>query len=197
MGLLKILHYGHPLLREKAADLKGMGPRERELIAAMTETMYGARGIGLAATQVGVMDRLFVVDVDQDRDGDDPSATRKLQVFINPEIIWESEEDEPFKEGCLSMPAIEGEVYRPIRIRIVARDENFEPVEFEADDLLARVIQHENDHLNGVLFVDKLPMLKRTLLGSALSRLKKQTQDELPTLPTEYPIRLADPPVLP
>lgn len=192
--LLKIIKYGHPLLREKAHELKGVGTRERELIAAMAETMYSARGIGLAATQVGVMERLFVVDVDQDRgeDTDEIEAedTRLLRVFINPEIVAESEEDEPFKEGCLSIPGLDGEVYRPSRVKVVARDENFEPFELEADTLLARVIQHELDHLNGVLFVDRLPLLKRPLVAGALNKIKKETLEELPTLSGEYPIWL-------
>jgi peptide deformylase len=190
MPLLKILRYEHPLLREKAHELKGVGSRERDLIAAMAETMYAAHGVGLAATQVGVMERLFVLDVDHEREDDDPDATRRLQVFINPEIVWESEEDESFKEGCLSIPGIEAEVYRPMRIKIVARDENFEPVEIEADDLLARVIQHENDHLNGILFVDHLAMLKRSMLAGQLGRMKKEVLDELPHLPGTYPIHL-------
>jgi peptide deformylase len=186
MSRLKILHYGHPLLREKAFDLKGVGRRECELIEAMAETMYSARGIGLAATQVGVLERLFIVDIDQE---DDDPLTRRLQVFINPEIVWESEEDEPFKEGCLSIPGVEGEVYRPKRIKVVARDENFEPFELEADGLLARVIQHENDHLNGVLFVDRLALLKRSEVAGTLSRLKKATLEELKSLEgVEYPL---------
>jgi peptide deformylase len=188
--LLKILKYGHPLLREKAHELKGVGSRERDLIAAMAETMYAARGIGLAATQVGVMERLFVVDVDQDRseDDEDVEETRLLRVFINPEIVEESVEDEPFKEGCLSIPGLDGEVYRPSRVKVIARDENFEPFEVEADELLARVIQHEYDHLNGVLFVDKLPLLKRPLIAGTLNKIKKQALDELPGLPGEYPV---------
>lgn len=188
MAQLKILHYGHPLLREKAFDLKGVGRRERELIAAMAETMYAAHGIGLAATQVGVLERLFIVDVDQEEE--DPS-TRRLRVFINPEIVWESEEDAPFEEGCLSVPGIHGEIYRPTRIRIFARDENFEPFEMEADELLARVIQHENDHLNGILFVDRLALLKRSEIAGDLNRLKRATLEELAQLHgREYPIPL-------
>ncbi|MGI8908376.1 MAG: peptide deformylase [Candidatus Sumerlaeaceae bacterium] len=187
---LKIIKYGHPLLREKAHDVKGVGTRERELIAAMAETMYTAHGIGLAATQVGVMERLFVVDVDQDRDDDaeDAEGSRLLRVFINPEIVAESEEDEPFKEGCLSIPGIDGEVYRPTRVKVVARDENFQPFEIEADTLLARVIQHEHDHLNGVLFIDRLPLLKRPLVAGSLNKLKKEVLQELPLLSGEYPI---------
>jgi len=196
MSLLKIIKYGHPLLKDKARDVKGIGPREKELIAAMGDTMYRAHGIGLAATQVGVMERIFVVDIDQDREAEEEDgdiSSRKLQVFVNPEITWESEEDEPFKEGCLSIPGVEAEVYRPSRIRIHARDENFEPVEIEATELLARVIQHEQDHLNGILFVDRLPLLKRPGIAGQLNRIKKETHEELPTLTGEYPVWLEKP----
>ncbi len=188
MAKLKILHYGHPLLREKAFELKGVGRRERELIQAMAETMYAARGIGLAATQVGVLERLFLVDVDQE---DDDPATRRLQVFINPEIVWESEEDAPFEEGCLSIPGVNGEVFRPQRIKVVARDENFEPFELEADELLARVIQHENDHLNGILFVDRLALLHRSKVAGQLSKIKEATLEEIAALKgVEYPLEV-------
>lgn len=190
MSLLKIIRYGHPLLHEKALEVKQVGSRERELIAAMGETMYAAHGIGLAATQVGVMERLFVLDVDQNRDDGDPQSSRLLRVFINPEIVEESEEDEPFSEGCLSIPGVEAEVYRPSAVKVVARDENFEPFEVEADELLARVIQHEYDHLDGVLFVDRLARLKRTMLGGRLSKMKQESLGELPTLSGIYPVTL-------
>jgi peptide deformylase len=190
MARLKIINYGHPLLREKAMDIKKVGSRERALIAAMAETMYAARGIGLAANQVGVLERIFVVDVDQDRDAPNETLTRRLRVFINPEIIEESQEDEPFTEGCLSIPGIEGEVYRPKAIRIAARDENFEPFVADADQLLARVIQHELDHLNGVLFVDRLPALKRRLLAGKLGRMRRESLAEFETLGPVYPIEV-------
>jgi peptide deformylase len=211
MALLKILTYGHPLLRERAKELAATGERERDLIAAMAETMYENGGIGLAATQVGWMARLFLADVgpgdggevsDDDEDDDDAETDgacqvaeedpdgrpRHLRVFINPQIIEESPEDEPFSEGCLSIPEVRGEVFRPLRVRVRARDENFEPFEFETGGLLARVIQHELDHLDGVLFVDKLPLLKRSLLAGQLNRIKQATLDELPTLGEKYPI---------
>lgn len=195
MALLKIIKYGHPLLKEKASEVRGVGTREKELIAAMAETMYAAHGIGLAATQVGVMDRLFVVDIDQDREAEEEGEApiRKLRVFINPEITWESDEDEPFKEGCLSIPGLEAEVYRPSRIHVSARNENFEPYTVEADELLARVIQHEQDHLDGTLFVDRLSLLKRPRVAGQLNRIKKETIEELPNLGSEYPIWLAEP----
>lgn len=192
MPRLKILKYGHPLLREKAAKLKSLGTREKDLVAAMAETMYAAHGIGLAATQVGVMERLFVVDVDQSREDSDDPPVRKLRVYINPEITWESDEDEPFTEGCLSIPGFDGEIYRPSRLKIVARDENFEMFEEDADQLLARVIQHELDHLNGVLFVDKLPLLKRPLAAGALGKIKKAHTEEMASLGSSFPVEELD-----
>jgi peptide deformylase len=189
MGLLKILKYGHPLLRDKAFDVKALDRLTSELIEAMAETMYAARGIGLAATQVGVMQRLFVLDVDHDRDAEDPMSTRNLQVFINPEIVAESEEDEPYTEGCLSIPGMEGEVYRPSVIKIVARDQNFEPIETEIGEMAARVFQHERDHLDGVLFVDKLALIKRSLVAGQLNKMKRETLAELPELSDKYPIK--------
>lgn len=190
MRLLKIINYGHPILREKAGEVKAIGRAEKELIGAMADTMYHAHGIGLAANQVGVLQRIFVADADQDRDSEAPEGTRNLRVFINPEIVAESDEDEPFDEGCLSIPGVEGEVYRPSRIRIAARDENFERFEMDADELLARVIQHELDHLDGILFVDRLTVLKRALISGKLSGIKRATIEELPGLGPDYPILL-------
>jgi peptide deformylase len=141
------------------------------------------------------MERIFVLDVDQER-SDDPETeaeTRRLQVFINPEIIWESAEDAPYEEGCLSIPEIHREIYRPKEIKIVARDENFELFETKANELFARVIQHELDHLNGVLFIDHLSRLNRALIGGELNRIKQSTHQELPQLPadhTGYPVYL-------
>ncbi|MBX7245286.1 MAG: peptide deformylase [Candidatus Sumerlaeaceae bacterium] len=188
MSLLKIIKYGHPILREKALEIKSLGSREQDLIDSMIETMYANHGLGLAANQVGVLQRIFVLDVDQDREAEDEVATRAPRVFINPEITWESAEDEPFKEGCLSIPGVENEVFRPSQVKVSARDENFEPFEVEADELLARVIQHELDHLNGVLYVDRLSLLKRKLLGGKLNKIKSATMEELPSLPDSYPI---------
>lgn len=191
MSVLKILQYGHPLLRKKAKDVKTVGSREKELFSAMGETMYAASGIGLAGSQVGVMERLFVLDVDQNRDAEteeEEIAVRRLQVFINPEITWESEEDEAFEEGCLSIPGVNRDVFRPEEIRIHALDENFEPFELEAGGLLARVIQHELDHLNGVLFVDHLSRISRALVGGDLNRIKVATKKELSELEETYPV---------
>ncbi|MCX7017559.1 MAG: peptide deformylase [bacterium] len=191
MKKLKIIKYEHPLLRRKSRELKDAGPRERELISAMAHTMYAAPGCGLAAPQAGVLERLFVADIDYDRD--DPNSERRLRVFINPEILWESDDDEPMKEGCLSIPGIEGEIFRPSRIRVRARDENFEPFELEAEELLARVIMHETDHLDGILFVDRMARLKRSLLTVKLGKLRRDTMYDLYTgrEETNYPVLIA------
>lgn len=190
MSLLKILKYGHPLLREKALDIKQVGAGEKELFAAMGETMYNAAGIGLAATQVGVMQRIFVLDIDQERSDDpgDEIGSRRLQIFINPEIIWESEEDSPLDEGCLSIPSVNREIFRPSKIKIHARDENFESFEMEMDGLLARVFQHELDHLNGILFIDHLSRMSRALAAGDLNRIKIATQAELAEVEEKYPV---------
>lgn len=192
MSILKILQYGHPLLRQKARDVKKVTSREREIIQAMGETMYHAQGVGLAGPQVGLMDRIFVLDVDQNRDEDTDAEileSRRLQVFINPEIVWESDDDSPFEEGCLSIPSLNREIYRPTEVKVVARDENFEEFEVDADEFLARVIQHELDHLDGVLFIDHLNRINRALVGGELNRIKKTTQSELAASPNEqYPL---------
>ncbi|PKO16976.1 peptide deformylase [candidate division BRC1 bacterium HGW-BRC1-1] len=220
MSLLKIINYGHPLLRERAAEVTEMNDAMLDIIEGMAVTMYENGGVGLAANQVGLLKRVFVVDgaiiddedfadEDEDEDGvdgdqesddeegeeadeDDADYFDDLLVFINPEIIEESAEDGPYDEGCLSIPDVRGEVYRPLRVKVRAMDEHLEPFEVEAEGLLARVIQHELDHLNGVLFVDHLPLMKRTLLAGDLNRLKKASLEELPSLEgVEYPIVLA------
>ena len=133
--------------------------------------------------------RLFVLDVDNDSRADDPAATRNLQVFVNPVILEEDEQDEPYSEGCLSIPGIESEVFRPVAVRVAALDENFEPFELEADGLLARVIQHELDHLNGVLFVDHLTLPRRSQLGGKLGKIRQAALDEHAVLGPHYPVR--------
>ncbi len=222
MSLLKIINYGHPLLRERAAEVTEVNDAMLDIIEGMAVTMYENGGVGLAANQVGLLKRVFVVDgaiigdedfADEDgeedevegdegeksddeegeeADEDNADEFDDLLVFINPEIIEESAEDGPYEEGCLSIPDVRGEVYRPLRVKVRAMDEHLEPFEVEAEGLLARVIQHELDHLNGVLFVDHLPLMKRTLLAGDLNRLKKASLEELPSLEgMEYPIVLA------
>jgi peptide deformylase len=184
MATLTVLTYGNDVLRKLSQSVERLTTDDRELISSLSETMYALRGVGLAATQVGVLKRILVLDVDQvlqqSANGKPKKNARNLQVFINPEMLWESDEDEPFTEGCLSIPGIEAEVYRPVRIRVRYRDGTFEEKELETDGLLARVLQHEIDHLNGKLFVDRVSGMKRILMAGRLNRLKKETGERPP-----------------
>ena len=136
------------ILRKTAKPVKEMTARTFTLIQDMKETMYEANGVGLAAPQVGVLKRIFVVDCDQDTEGHEPL------VFINPEILEQSGEVTD-NEGCLSVPNRHALVTRPEKVKVTALNEQMEPFTLEAEGLLARCICHENDHLNGILYVDK------------------------------------------
>ncbi|HVC37922.1 MAG TPA: peptide deformylase [Gammaproteobacteria bacterium] len=166
MASLTILHYPDPRLRIRARPVAAVTVEIRRLVADMLETMYAAPGIGLAATQVGVDQRVIVVDVSEH--GDAP------QVFINPEIL-SSDGKEKMQEGCLSVPGVFEEVERAERIRVRAQDRDGRSLEFDADGLLAVCIQHEIDHLDGKLFVDYLSELKRQRIRR---KLKKEQRDE-------------------
>ncbi|MFI5338640.1 MAG: peptide deformylase [Candidatus Methylomirabilales bacterium] len=158
-----ILTYGHPILRkatQPVADLNGDMDR---LIDDMVETMYAAPGVGLAANQIGSLHRVFVANPSEDHD---PS---QLLVLINPELV-ESEGEMIAEEGCLSIPDLREEVRRARRVLVRGLDRSGRPVEIEGQDLLARIFQHELDHLNGVLFVDRLSPAKRDI---RLRKLKK------------------------
>ncbi len=147
MAIRNILHDGDELLRKVSKPIKEITPRVLEQIADMGETLYAAgNGIGLAAPQVGLLKRMFVIDM-QDEKG--------LQVFINPEIV-ETEGEQTAMEGCLSVPGTFGEVCRPAQIKVKATNEKGEDFELEAEGLFAVCICHENDHLNGVLFTEKV-----------------------------------------
>ena len=174
MAVREIILYGNPRLREKSQPVEELTPELRLLVADMGETMYATDGVGLAAPQVGELVRVVVIDVDQVDGRDSRSSRRNLQVFYNPEIIASSDEDELFNEGCLSFPDIRGDVYRPIRIRFRARDANFQPFERDADDLLARAMQHEIDHLDGVFFIDRMSRIKRMALTTKLAALRRR-----------------------
>ena len=168
--ILPIHIYGDQVLREETAPVEAVTPELRQLAADMLETMYGAEGVGLAAPQVGRTERIFVVDVtsmlERERDGG-PYLPQPM-VFVNPEIVWESDEETSFEEGCLSIPDIRETVWRPARVRIQYRDLDFSPQELEAAGMLARVIQHEYDHLEGVLFLDHITPFRRRMLQRKL-----------------------------
>ncbi len=181
--LLEIHKYGDPVLKQIAAPIDEITPELADLAASMGQTMYAANGVGLAAPQVGVSRRLVVVDVDyvgEKENGRRKKAGEKnLRVYINPEITWESAEDCAMDEGCLSIPGIEGEVYRPARVRVRYMDLQGNAREEEMDDLLGRCIQHEIDHLNGVLFPDRMSFLRRTRIAGQLNKLKHETVSHL------------------
>jgi peptide deformylase len=162
MALLPILHYPDPRLHTKAAPVPAVDDRIRQLIADMAETMYAAPGIGLAATQVDVHERVIVIDVSEDRTG--------MLAFVNP-VIVEAEGEAENEEGCLSVPGVFDKVRRAERIKVRALNAQGEPFVLEAEGLLAVCIQHEIDHLEGKVFVEYLSRLKQQRIAS---RLKKQ-----------------------
>lgn len=170
--ILPIIAFGDPVLREKTEEIGPDYPHLDKLIRNMYETMYNASGVGLAAPQVGLSIRLFIVDGKPMGDDDDPMEDFKM-VFINPRIVEEVGERWAFEEGCLSIPDIREKVEREPRVRIQWMNEKFEPQEAVFDGLRARIIQHEYDHLEGVLFTDYVKGLKKQLLKSRLARISK------------------------
>jgi peptide deformylase len=167
MAILPILIAPDPRLKQKAKPVARVDARVRALMDDMLETMYDAPGIGLAAPQVGVLERVIVVDV-ADKD-ETPQPLR----LANPEILWQSEEMGVYNEGCLSLPDHYADVERPARVKVRYLDENGEPRDLDADGLLATCIQHEIDHLEGTLFVDHISMLKRNMILRKLQKTKK------------------------
>ncbi len=162
MALLNILQYPDPRLHKVAKPVAVVDDRIRKLVADMAETMYDAPGIGLAATQVDVHERVITIDVSESRD--------ELRVFINPEVVWASEERKVWDEGCLSVPDIYDKVERPDRVRVRALNEKGESFELETDGLLAVCIQHEMDHLMGKVFVEYLSPLKQNRIKVKLKK---------------------------
>ena len=163
MAIREILKYPDERLREVAKPVKEFTEEIRTLVEDMAETMYDAPGVGLAATQIGVDKRIFVIDVAGD---DEPSD---LRVFINPEIL-ELDGSQSWSEGCLSFPGVSEEIKRAERVKVRALDVDGKPFELETDGLLAVAIQHENDHLDGVLMIDKLSAIKKRMMGRKLAK---------------------------
>jgi peptide deformylase len=175
---LPIVAYGDPILRKKAEEIDEDYPNLKELISDMFETMYAARGVGLAAPQIGLPIRLFVIDAspfaeDDEEDEGDPTLKDFKKVLINPIIIEEKGDKWGFSEGCLSIPDINEEVMRPSHVVINYLDEDFEEHEVELSGLAARVVQHEYDHIEGKLFIDKLSPLKKAMLKGKLDNISK------------------------
>jgi len=164
--------YGDPLLRKKAKEINKDYPNLQEVIENMWETMYYSDGVGLAAPQVGMSIRMFVVDASSGAD-EEPELADFKKVFINPEIIETDGEEWVMNEGCLSLPEIREDVTRPDEVTIRWFDENFEEHEETFKGFAGRVIQHEYDHLEGILFVDHLSPLRKRLLKSKLLNISK------------------------
>ena len=177
--VLPIVAYGDPVLRKVGKDIDKDYPNLKELIANMYETMYNAYGVGLAAPQIGLPIRIFLVDTspfaEDEALTDEEQAQLKnfKQTFINAEILEEIGDEWAFNEGCLSIPNIREDVFRKPTLKIRYQDENFETHEKEYDGLLARVIQHEYDHIEGILFTDKISSFKKRLIKGKLANISK------------------------
>jgi peptide deformylase len=175
--ILPIIAYGHPVLKRKAEVINKDYPKLKELIENMFETMYNASGVGIAAPQIGLSIRLFIVDTNPFAEDDSLSDNDRNQlksfkkIFINPVIIDEKGDEWSFEEGCLSIPNIREGVLRQKQITIQYHDENFNKHTDSFDGLLARVIQHEYDHIEGILFTDKLSSFKKQLLKKKLLKI--------------------------
>ncbi|MCM4159351.1 peptide deformylase [Antarcticibacterium flavum] len=177
--ILPIVAYGDPVLRKKCKEITPEYPKLKELIENMWETMYQAYGVGLAAPQVGVPIRLFIIDPTAFADDDSLEEEEKKvlsnlkKVFINPTIVSEEGEEWAFNEGCLSIPDVREDVFRKSTITIEYQDEDFNSHRETYDGIAARVIQHEYDHIEGILFTDKLSSLKKRLIKGKLANISK------------------------
>ena len=177
--ILPIVAYGDPVLKKKAKEISQDYPNVDTLLENMFETMYGAYGVGLAAPQIGLPIRIFIVDTTPFSDDKElsPEEQNRLKgfkkVFINPKIEEESGDEWSFNEGCLSIPDVREDVTRKNTVVIQYMDENFKPHKASYNGLIARVIQHEYDHIEGILFTDKLSSLKKRLLKGKLTNISK------------------------
>ena len=182
MTLLQIYVAPHSVLKKKTTPVEGGVTDDlRKLMDDMLDTMYTCDGIGLAAPQVGVSERVLVIDINQPKECDlSPKKKRgKPQFFMNPEILWSSEDLRIYNEGCLSVPGQYADVARSDKIRLKYLDYDGKTQEIEADGLLATVLQHEIDHLNGVLFIDHLSSLKRSILMRKLKKFIKENEEDM------------------
>lgn len=173
MAILPILTLPHPILRRKAVPVAAVDARVRKLAADMLETMYDAPGVGLAAPQIGVSERLIVCDCAVEEDAEPTPFA-----MVNPEIVWSSEETKLHEEGCLSIPDMKDEVERPASVRVRYTDLDGQVREIAADGLLAVCLQHEIDHLDGVLFIDHLSRLKRDRIVKKFEKAARLARDK-------------------
>ncbi|WP_453962569.1 peptide deformylase [Amorphus suaedae] len=174
MSKRSILLIPDPTLRKVAAPVGAVDDGVRALIDDMLETMYAAPGIGLAAPQIGVLDRVIVCDVG----GEDDEEERRPMALVNPEIVWSSDELRVHQEGCLSIPEYYEDVERPAEVAVRFLDRNGDPREIKAGGILATCLQHEIDHLNGVLFIDYLSRLKRDRVTKKFVKQARQAATE-------------------
>ena len=174
MAVLTVLEVPHPGLRVVAKPVAEVNDAVRAIVADMFDTMYDARGIGLGATQVAIEQRIVVIDLQEpESDAEDAPVVRNPRVFINPELISVSEELAVYNEGCLSVPEHYAEVERPARCRVKWLDEQGAAQEEDFDGLMATCIQHEIDHLNGIVFIDHISRLKRDMVLKKLAKARK------------------------
>lgn len=172
--ILPIVAYGTPVLREETEEIDKNYPDLKLLIEDMWETMYASKGVGLAAPQIGKAIRLFVIDASGfNEDGDHPELEGFKRVFINPIIVEETGKEWKFEEGCLSIPGIREDVSRKPKVTIEYYNEKFELIEETIDGIAARVVQHEYDHIEGVLFTDKINPLRKRLIKGKLNDIAK------------------------
>lgn len=174
MAKLKIYEYPDPVLKQKSTAVTEVNAEIRKLLDDMLETMYAAAGVGLAAPQVGVLKRIVVIDTHDEEEGEKP---RPL-FLVNPEIIWHSEEQICHEEGCLSVPEQHAEVMRFAEVKVRYLDYHGKTQEIEADGLLAIALQHEIDHLDGILYIDHISRLKRQMLLKKLQKLRAGEVEE-------------------
>lgn len=187
--ILPIYVFGHDALRRDTEPVTENTEAVQTLIDNMIDTMRAANGLGLAAPQVGRTERIFVVDllpIADDLRAEGIEVPDQPMVFINPEITWESSATSKFEEGCLSIPDVRESVRRPDRVQVEYLDRDFEEQSYEMSDMLARVVQHEYDHLEGVLFTDHLSAFRRRLLRRTLRRMADGD------IEASYPLRTAD-----
>jgi len=170
MTVKKILTEPDPFLRQKSQTVEKVDDDMRQLMDDMLDTMYNAQGIGLAAIQIGAPKRVIVIDLSKEKEKKNPLY------FVNPEIVWSSKEDATYEEGCLSVPGQFAEIDRPDKCHVKYLDYDGNKRELKAEGLLATCIQHETDHLEGILFIDYLSKLKKSLIAKKLSKQKKELE---------------------
>lgn len=170
--ILPVIKYGSPILRKFSYDI-----REEDLPEQVSKNMFDTlkkdAGIGLAGPQIGLLKKIFIMDTTPLLE-DDPLLKKVEQVFVNPQILEVSDDQVIYNEGCLSIPGIYKDLYRPDKIRVRYQNLSFETIEEELDGIQARIFQHEYDHLEGILFIDKLSALQRKLLSGKLNKIRKQ-----------------------